>query len=284
MKHYIHQIFYSPGSRARLDPGFIPLDNTGQRPDWYEYWPIRRFLLENTLDPHAHYGFFSPKFAEKTGLTSAQVAQFLADTPDDVDVVTFSPYFSNIAFFKNVFEQAEYWHPGIAATLAGVLKLIAPHRDCAALMNGLVMSAAGTVYCNYFVARPSFWQHWLTLCERIFEVAEAGGTELAAQLNSDRSYVLPTPAKVFVIERIVSIILSTEPDRWKVRNYDSTVLLADNGLLDGKYREEMVVLDALKFAAIRTGSRIYYDQFFNARERLLQRYKAETGTRVPKAG
>lgn len=276
MKNYIHQIYYSPETRAKLDPGFIALDNTGQRPDWYEYWPIRRFLLENTLDPDARYGFFSPKFAEKAGLTSAQVGQFLADTPDDVDVVTFSPYFSNIAFFKNVFEQAEYWHPGISSTLAGVMKLTAPQRDSDALMNGLVMSTAGTVYCNYFVARPRFWQHWLTLCERIFAVAEAGDTELAQQLNSNRNYVLPTPAKVFVIERIASIILSTESDRWKVRNYDSTVLLADNDLLGGKYREDMVVLDALKYAASVTGFRGYYDQFVQARDRLIARYRAES--------
>ena len=280
MKNSIHQIYYSPRTHAKLDPGFIPLDNTGQRPDWYEYWPIRRFLLKNTLEPNARYGFFSPKFAEKTGLSSAQVAQFLAETPDDVDVVTFSPYFSNIAFFKNVFEQAEYWHPGISRTLAGVVALIAPHRDSQALMNGLVMSAAGTVYCNYFVAKPRFWQRWLTMCERIFAVAEAGDTELGQQLNSDRNYVLPTPAKVFVIERIVSIILSTEPDQWKIRNYDSTALCADNDLLDGKYREEMVALDALKYAASVTGFRRYYDRFMQARDRLISRYRDESAVRV----
>ncbi|WP_233865313.1 hypothetical protein [Paraburkholderia adhaesiva] len=281
MKNHIYQIFYSDQTRGMIEPGFIPLDNTGQRPDWYEYWPIRRFLIENALDPEARYGFFSPKFRQKAGLSSAQVEQFLAGTPDDVDVVTFSPYFSNIAFFKNVFEQAEYWHPGISPTLAGVMALIAPHRDSATLMNGLVMSTATTVYCNYFVAKPRFWQRWLTLCEKIFAVAEAGNTELAQQLNSDRHYVLPTPAKVFVIERIVSIILSTESVEWKVRNYDSTALLADNGLLDGKYREEMVTLDALKYAAAATGIRAYYDRFVEVRERLIARYREEAAAVSP---
>lgn len=278
MKNYVHQIYYSPETHAKLDPGFIALDNTAQRPDWCEYWAIRRFLLEKTLAPNARYGFLSPKFGEKTGLSAAQVERFLADTPDDVDVVTFSPYFSNIAFFTNVFEQAEYWHPGIAATLAGVVELIAPQWNSEALMNSLLMSAAGTVYCNYFVATPRFWQRWLTLCERIFAVAEAGDTELGLQLNSDSRYVLPTPAKVFAIERIVSIILSTEPGEWKVRNYDSSTLLADNALLDGKYRDEMVTLDALKYAAGATGFRGYADQFFNARDALIARYNETLGT------
>ena len=42
----IHQIYYSEQTRAELDPGFLPLDNSAnERPDWREYWPIRRFLL-----------------------------------------------------------------------------------------------------------------------------------------------------------------------------------------------------------------------------------------------
>lgn len=42
---HIHQIFYSDDTRRTLDPGFIPLDNlANERPDWREYWPIRKFL------------------------------------------------------------------------------------------------------------------------------------------------------------------------------------------------------------------------------------------------
>jgi len=274
MNNHVYQIYYSDETRAAIEPGFIPLDNTGQRPDWYEYWPIRRVLLGNALDADARYGFLSPKFTHKTGLSSAQVADFLASTPDDVDVVTFSPYFSNAAFFKNVFEQAEFFHPGITRTISGALKLLAPGTDGDALIDGLVMSSVETVYSNYFIAKPRFWQRWLALCEIIFDAAEAGGTELTGQLNDNVFYTPPTPAKVFVIERMASLILSTEPGAWKVRNYDSAALIADNGLLDGKYRDEMVVLDALKFAAISSGARTYYNQFFNARERIIDRYKA----------
>lgn len=89
----IRQIFYSEATRQKLDPGFIPLDNCSQRPDWREYWPIRSFLQQQTLDENTLYGFFSPKFAQKTTLTSAAVLQFLATVPHDVDVVGFSPFF-----------------------------------------------------------------------------------------------------------------------------------------------------------------------------------------------
>ena len=56
---HIHQILTPFISRQELDPGFEVLDNlANERPDWYEYWPMRRFLLnEQSLrdDPDTRY-------------------------------------------------------------------------------------------------------------------------------------------------------------------------------------------------------------------------------------
>jgi hypothetical protein len=273
MNHAVYQIYYSRESQALLDPGFIPLNNTGQTPDWYEYGPIRRFLLSHALAADTRYGFLSPKFRAKTGLSSQQVKAFLDSTPDDVDVVTFSPYFSNAAFFKNVFEQAEFWHPGIIQTIGEAVALVAPHMNDHTLMHGLLMSSVQTVFCNYFVAKPRFWQRWLELCEVIFQCAESGHGELAHRLNAATQYVPPTPAKIFVIERMVSLLLSLEPLNWKVRSYNSMQLLADNSLLNGKFREEMVTLDALKQAALSTGYQEFYVKFIDMRGELIERSK-----------
>ena len=46
-----HQIAYPAQALASLDPGFQLLDNiSDERPGCYEYWPIRRFVLEQPLD------------------------------------------------------------------------------------------------------------------------------------------------------------------------------------------------------------------------------------------
>ena len=53
------QIFYDDETRAALDGRFEPLDNSaGERPDWYEYWPIRNYLRANELRDGVFYGFF----------------------------------------------------------------------------------------------------------------------------------------------------------------------------------------------------------------------------------
>ncbi len=261
MQNYTYQIFYSDESRRALDPGFIALDNTGQRPDWFEYGAIRRFFDNRTLDRNTRYGFLSPKFAVKTRLGSAQVNAFLAATPDDVDVVTFSPYFDQAAYFMNVFEHASACHPGIAPALEGTLRLIAPGID----ISTLLMSSAQTVYCNFLIAKPAFWQEWLNRCEVIFRTAEAGDTPLARHLNASVVYLGGgAPAKIFLIERVASLMLATQPG-WKVRNYNSMALpIANDRLVP--FGAELVAMDALKLAAKGTGLPEYLAAFLKLRQ------------------
>ena len=76
--HTRSSIITRPGKNS--DPGFDVLDNSAnERPDWYEYWPIRKFLLNETLDENAFYGFLSPKFKLKTNLSAAEVRDFIKD-------------------------------------------------------------------------------------------------------------------------------------------------------------------------------------------------------------
>jgi hypothetical protein len=268
MKNHIYQIYYSDATRARIDPGFLPLDNTGQRPDWFEYWPMRRFLRENTLDPASRYGFLSPKFYEKTSLTAEKLHAFLDTVPDDVDVVTFSPFFDQSAFFLNVFEHAAGCHPGIAPAIHGVLQLVAPGVNIAET----IMSSAQSVFCNYLVAKPAFWQQWLETCERIFEVAEAGDTVLGQQLNADVRYENQSaPTKTFIIERMASLLLSTQP-AWKVRTFNTMTLPIGSSAL-GRFAEDLMALDALKYMARETGFSQYFLAYLSKRNQLDERMK-----------
>ena len=70
----LRQICYSAQTLEDLPEGMLALDYTdNERPDWREYWPIRRFLLNQTLADDTLYGFFSPKFSYKTELKASSV-------------------------------------------------------------------------------------------------------------------------------------------------------------------------------------------------------------------
>src|ERR1700693_1383450 len=113
MKANIFQIYYNQATREQLDPGFLPLENTGNpRPDWSEYWPIRNFLLTTTLNENELYGFLSPSFQGKSSLTSAQVTEFINPNPVR-DVYSFSPLKQDSMCYLNVFEHGNRYHPGM---------------------------------------------------------------------------------------------------------------------------------------------------------------------------
>src|ERR1700744_4996802 len=111
---HVYQILNHYTSRQELDPGFEVLDNSAnERPDWYEYWPIRRYLLNEPLDEGAFYGFLSPKFRHKTNLSAAAVHEFVARETGATDVVLLSPSIHLTAYHLNVFEYGDEVHPGL---------------------------------------------------------------------------------------------------------------------------------------------------------------------------
>ncbi|SDH72198.1 hypothetical protein SAMN04487926_107159 [Paraburkholderia steynii] len=263
-KAHIYQIYYSEQTRSNLDKGFIPLDNVGQRPDWSEYWPIRNFLLNNDLDDDALYGFLSPKFALKTNLEASDVHAFIASVPESTDVVSFSPFFDASALFLNVFQHGALEHPNAWPTFVEVAALLTPSVD----LNTLVMDSSNTVFCNYFAAKPRFWRHWLRHAEIVFNVAEANRTPLAHALNSGTRHNLrESPVKVFVTERLVSLLLATDRS-WRTMSYNPIVLplLYQKAL---KVPQELVMLDALKQSAIATGRAEYLTVYQQLRERVI---------------
>ncbi|HET9106551.1 MAG TPA: glycosyltransferase [Steroidobacteraceae bacterium] len=264
-KTEIYQIFYSPESRAGLDAGFIPLDNlSNERPDWREYWPIRRFLLGRTLEADTYYGFFSAKFGAKTGLDSARVHNLIDSHGADADVVAFSPFFDHAALFTNIIEQAVACH-GFPDTFRQCAQLIAPQFK----PERSVMTSLDTIFSNFFVARREFWTEWLRQGERLFEIAEDGSTPLARALNTIVPYAVPkstdgqtvsrhnvpgVPAKVFMIERLASLLLWSHR-RWRVKSFSYPTL---SGTV--KY-PDLLVLDALKIAYVQSGAEPYLETF-----------------------
>ena len=270
---HIRQIYYSTESRDALDAGFMGLDNMrNERPDWREYWPIRNYLLGSPASGDAYYGFFSPKFRSKTNLDSAAVHEFIGRHAESADVILFSPFFDQIAYPVNIFEQGSMQHAGTMGTFKECALAAYPGLD----FDTLVMNSTNTVFCNFFVAKPSFWQTWMQKCELIFHIAEEGATDLAGRLNAPTSHDgNGVPTKVFVLERMASLILSTEK-HWKVKSCNPLSLPWSNAAIS-KFKVEMAFLDALKIAHANQGHPQYLEAFHELR-RVIGQWLQEENT------
>ncbi len=262
---HLHQIAYSPESLAAVEPGFEVLDNRANpRPDWYEYEPVRCFLLTQPLDEAAFYGFFSTKFGAKTGHTRATVDALLARHGHDADVLLFSAHPNQIAFFLNVFEQGEFFHPGLMNATRDWLHEVGLPIEPARLL----MDVRQTVFCNFFIARPAFWRQWLALGERLWAVCEGPATPLQQRLTAATDYRGAAQMKIFLMERLASLVLTLQPT-WRSVAADPYA----NGLWPHESLKrdpsDAITSDALKHAMQSCGWPEYASAFGHVRQRVL---------------
>lgn len=251
---HIYQILNHYTSRQDLDPGFDVLDNSAnERPDWFEYWPIRKFLLSETLNESAFYGFLSPKFRLKTGLTAAAVRGFVAAADPATDVVLFSPSIHNSAYYLNVFEHGDAEHPGLKSVARQLLERLALPGD----LDALVSDSRNTVHSNYFIAKPCFWRAWLAINEKMFAIAETPGDPLGAALRAPAPYrgSLNVQMKIFVMERTATWLLTCD------RSF--TAQARDPFAARSRFYKlpVAIVCDALKIAYATEGRTQYRDVF-----------------------
>jgi hypothetical protein len=262
---HLYQITYDEATRAQVAAnGFKQLDNLDNpRPDWYEYWPIRNFLLNQPLNDDAWYGFFSPKFCAKTLLSFVQVEAFVAKADaEGASVALFSPQPDMASNFLNVFEQAEVFDPGFNATARQFLSGVGLEIP----VESLVMDSRQTVFSNYFAAKPAFWREWFVLTEALFSVAEDSKHPLHAALTYNTTYAANAQRKVFLSERLASLLLYLRPQyKTAVANPFTT------GWSMAKFRqhpEDAYINDALKIAFKELGFPQYMDAFRLMREKI----------------
>src|SRR5882724_842756 len=255
---HIYQILTPYTSRQELDPGFEVLDNSAnERPDWFEYWPIRTFLRNEALDENAFYGFLSPKFTRKTSLNSAAVREFILAADSATDVILLSPSIHNSAYYLNVFEHGDAEHPG----LKNVAKRLFERLELPDDLDSLVSDSRNTVHSNYFIARPRFWRAWLAINEKMFAIAEMPSDALGEALRTPTTYRggSTVQMKIFIMERMATWLLTSDR-RFAARVRDPFVARARVYKLP-----VAIVCDALKIAYATQGRAQYKDVFLLVR-------------------
>ena len=241
------------------------LDNmSNERPDWYEYWPIRKYLLAHSLEPDTWYGFFSPKFTLKTGLNAPKAEKIISDFCEakSPDVILFSPQPDMGAFFLNVFEQAEFFDPGFIDAAARIFAAVGIEAPLAQL----VMDSRQIVFSNYFVAKPAFWETWFGVTEAIFAIAENPAHELSHLLSHQTTYSGNAQRKTFLIERLASLLLTLQP-RWKTAAANPFNFAWSTSRLR-EFPQKAYMSDALKMAYRETGFPQYLDAFSRIRQEI----------------
>jgi hypothetical protein len=264
MKVEIYQIFYDQKTRESLDSGFIPLDNTyPDESEWFEFLPMLRFLNNSELDEGVWYGFLSPKFTDKVGITSVEISEIIHQNHERANVILLSPEWDQVAYFKNIFEQGEFCHPGLLNLSQKFIESEGINLD----LRQQIMDSSNTVFSNYVVAKKEYWDKWKKIAKNFFDYASLH-KEYSQRLQG-KSYN-QYPMKVFIQERLASVILNQFP--FSIINIDQSDYAPINTLLfesDDRARELLKKCNWLKAQYRRTRQSIYMQEYWNSRNQIV---------------
>lgn len=200
----LYKIYYDEASFKAIAPPYLPLDNRNGSDGWFELMPILNFLETHELDPKAWYGFVSPKFPEKANLELTDVTALIAADPQ-ADVALFSSRWLYLLWFDNVWTQGEAFHPGLIDSAEKFLRSLGHQPD----LRREIGDFRDSVFSNFIVARPAFWQEWRQLARAYVDYTRAQGPDAAD--NRATFYIGPAthyPLRTFVQERLACWVLS----------------------------------------------------------------------------
>jgi len=203
----IHQIYYDPSQRSRLDPAFTPWYNPpGPASDWCEYGVMRAALrtrgkLDDLADGHA--GFVSWKFGRKTGLTGERFLYEIQANPG-YDCYIVNPFTQLMHQYQNVWYHGDRWHPGLIDFTREVFREVGYDIEIRDLVHGTRLTA----FCNYFVANRRFWERYLTFCEPVYDFVENHLSQSGRdRLEASRSHTFGLSYRPYIMERMLSTLL-----------------------------------------------------------------------------
>ena len=265
----LFQIFYDSETASQIQSGFEPLNNTDGPADFFEIYPIFKYLKSNEISEDKWFGFFSPKLQEKTQITSEDVCQEIQEIDEQYDVCSFSAHWSDIAFFQNVWEHGEYCHPG----LANISQSLANEAGYNFRLLDSFSCLDNAVYSHYLVAKGKFWKQWYHIVKTYLEMITKDDALFEYKtLHGGK----PVSMHAFVVERVPSLILQDQSFKVKVSN---KVTSNRGTFLDGVFNsasvygeyaikafpEQLKTADTVKRLYRDTGDKKFLDDYWHWR-------------------
>lgn len=266
MKAHVFQIFHDELTRSQIDAGFEPLDNSANPdPQWREYGAIRHFFLSQSLDENELYGFLASDFGARTALSAESVHAVIRDNPGG-EVYVFEPLDPGAACYLNVFEQGNRRYPGLLEAAEAFVREVPLDVD----LRTLVMSSRASVSGYYIVAKPSFWQTWFALTEKLFALYERTDADVRQRLDALTAFGPELDSTGLLIGRIAALVLTLCPDI-EVRRFDeaSPSAPAANPAYQ-TYARQIAFLNQLKADFDKSEDPDYLNNFYALRGAVLQ--------------
>jgi hypothetical protein len=262
-------IFYDKKSRAAITSDFIPLDNSEGPKYLYESYPMLVQLERALPEKDAWYGFFSPKFFEKTRITPNDIYGEVERASNDVSVFLFSSHWKQVAQWQNIWLQGDAFHPGLLQLTQKVIELAGYKIDITKTYSTL----NDGVFSNYLIAKNEFWLEWRRLVSIYYNLIQVDKKFLKQSAPYKGEEI---PIHTFVIERLASLIILELGLKTKFSQslYNRSL---DYNSIDGS---EAIKMNQYKSKFNQTGDAAYIMMYNYHINKLNERNKRELAKRI----
>ena len=244
----LYQPYLGEDEKSSLSPSVIPWDassNTDNSTREYELFKQIAHANPQETEP---WGLVSKKFTHKSLLAIADFHHFAEQKfSEDYDCVFINPMIGIEALHLNV------WQQGVQCGHAGLDQIIGFLESSLALPFNAPMDKNTFAFCNYFVAKPSFWNGYFAFVDKVIALLDqeaAKGSEVGAIYAGTGSYHRDgnITMKPFVIERLFSTFIQHHQFKIASFNYGKNFYEVKFG---GKFGEFLFQLSALKNTALQ---------------------------------
>lgn len=201
MNLQIYQAYYDNNQLSKLDPNFIPYDNTVNEAPHLREYPMWKKLYGKHKESDAHWGLMSWRWHEKTGISAHEFKEWVLQNPG-YDCYHFDPFSHLANQFPNLWVQGDIWHPGMlkyANKLFPKLGITEPAEHFKYQPEDF-----GT--CNYYIGNNKFWTSILDFFDLCLKYSEEDA-EMRRYIYEDgrmyNGHVIPNFS--FVMERLFSL-------------------------------------------------------------------------------
>ena len=202
----VYQIQYSDDIIGSFDPAFIKYDcRDDAQPERREIAHMLRFYDSRVWqrDRVDCFGLVSPKFTEKTKVSGAAFLDWISANPG-YDVYFINPFPQLAYWHYNVWEQGEFWHPGVAELADSLFAAAASPIRTASLPRN---TASSLLYSNYWVGDCKFWDAFMGFVGQLTIAIEHLADREREELFGLAPHYAPAAYFAFVFERMFSTFL-----------------------------------------------------------------------------
>lgn len=207
MNIFLYQIWYDEQTKPDEQSGLLSFD-CRRKPEFLkrEIAHLIRFYDEIVINANDndYFSLLSPRFFEKTGLTTNDITQFALNNPNH-DIYLFNPYPMNTYLYLNVWEQGEEHHRGLKQLAQNLLNKSNIDFDISASHRNTINS---TIYCNYWLASKKFFDDFITFIKKLDKVIDDMPNHEKEQYFQKTDYFRTTAIFYpFIFERMLSLFL-----------------------------------------------------------------------------